>query len=98
MKEKSFQYGEQGKPPDLLINQAYIRPYALAVVQVSQRISRQISSGQDDWVFGEGGQKLPAEPLHHSVPTLITLPKIISTYASNYSTLASKQKLHFLPF
>lgn len=48
MKEKSFQYREQGKPPDLLINQAYIRPYALAVVQVSQRISRQISSGQDD--------------------------------------------------
>lgn len=48
MKEKSFQYREQGKPPDLLINQACIRPYALAVVQVSQRISRQISSGQDD--------------------------------------------------
>lgn len=65
---------------DLLVDQTHVRPNILAVVQVAQRVSGQISSGQNDGVCWDGGQKLPAEPLNHAVSALIALPGIIGTY------------------
>jgi hypothetical protein len=59
---------------NLLVNEVYVRPDPLAVVEVAQGVPWEVSPGQDDRVWRNRGQKLPAEPLHNTVNALITLP------------------------
>lgn len=64
---------------DLLVNQADIRPFPQAVVQVAQRVSRQIPSGQDERVGWDRRQDLSAKLLDHTVSALVALTEIIRT-------------------
>lgn len=64
---------------DLLVDQADIRPFPQAVVQVAQRVSRQIPSGQDERVGWDRRQDLSAKLLDHTVSALVALTEIIRT-------------------
>lgn len=72
----------------LLVNQVNVRPHTLTEVQVAHRVSRQVSSGQDDGVSGNGAQNLPAEPLHHGVTAQIALPEMNDTFVNTMLTVS----------
>lgn len=81
---------------DLLVDQADIRPFPQAVVQVAQRVSRQIPSGQDERVGWDRGQNLSAELLDHAVSALVALTEIIRTHTSdNNVQLKPKNNAHW---